>query len=63
MSALIRCVAIGTSLLLSGCLEAIDLAEERLVSPPYCERPDGIALCEPDTIDGGKLLGSGPRKP
>lgn len=43
-----RLIALAAVLLLSGCLEAADLAEERLVSPPYCETPDGIALCPGD---------------
>ena len=43
-----RIIAVAAALLLSGCLEAADLAEERLVSPPYCEAPNGIALCPED---------------
>ena len=37
--------AVAAVLLLAGCLEAADLAEERLVGPEYCETPNGIALC------------------
>ena len=40
-----RYLLVTAALLLAGCLEAADLAEERLVSPPYCQTPDGIALC------------------
>ncbi len=48
-----RFVAVASLLLLGGCLEAIDLVEERLVSPPYCETANGIALCEPKTQERG----------
>ena len=40
-----RIIALLAALLLLGCLEAADLAEERLVSPPYCDTANGIALC------------------
>jgi hypothetical protein len=40
-----RAVAVAAVLLLAGCLEAADLAEERIVSPPYCETPNGLVLC------------------
>ncbi len=42
-----RFLGLAAVLLLGGCLEVADLAQERLVSPDYCETPNGIALCEP----------------
>ncbi len=48
-----RFVAVASLLLLGDCLDAIDLVEERLVSPPYCETANGIALCEPKTQERG----------
>ena len=33
-------------MLLAGCLEAADLAQERLAAPEYCRTSDGITLCE-----------------
>jgi hypothetical protein len=36
------------ALLLAGCLEAVDLAEERVVSPATCVVPNGVALCGPE---------------
>lgn len=40
-----RYAILGFVLLLGGCLEAIDLAEERLASPRMCEVPNGIVRC------------------
>jgi hypothetical protein len=40
-----RFVLLATALLFAGCLEAADLAEERLVSPETCRVPNGVALC------------------
>jgi hypothetical protein len=41
-------VLAATLLLLGGCLEAVDLVEERVVSPPTCVVPNGVALCGPE---------------
>ncbi len=58
-----RMLTVGAALLLSGCLEAIDLAEERIVSPPYCETPNGIALCKSEIGDSDEAFGAGSAKP
>lgn len=42
-----KLIALGIALLLSGCLEAYDLVEEKLGSPRYCHTPTSSALCEP----------------
>ena len=42
-----RFVGLAALLILGGCLEAADLAQERLAAPDYCPTPDGITLCEP----------------
>lgn len=42
-----RYLGICAVLLLGGCLEAADLAQERIAAPDYCRTGDGIVLCEP----------------
>ena len=42
-----RYIGLAALLLLGGCLEAADLAEERLVSPDYCaSAPGTVTLCK-----------------
>jgi hypothetical protein len=42
---LAKCLALAMILLLGGCLEAVDLAEEQLGGPAYCATPNGIVIC------------------
>jgi hypothetical protein len=42
---LTRLLSLVTVLLLSGCLEAIDLVQERVEAPPVCRTPNGVAVC------------------
>ena len=42
-----RYVALAGVLLLGGCLEAVDLVEEKLAAPAYCHTPTATTLCRP----------------
>ncbi len=51
---MIRFIGLAAFLLLGGCLEAADLAQERLTTPDYCATPDGVTLCEEE--DGNRVV-------
>jgi hypothetical protein len=41
-----RFAGLAALLLLGGCLEAADLAQERITAPDYCPTQNGITICE-----------------
>lgn len=41
-----RFLRLAALLLLGGCIEAADLAQERITAPDYCPTENGIAICE-----------------
>ena len=47
--------------LLTGCLEAADLVQERLAAPDYCRTPSGIALCDGIARAAANTAGGDPR--
>lgn len=40
-----RFLGLAAVLFLGGCIEAADLAQERITAPDYCQTENGIALC------------------
>lgn len=41
-----RYIVLAAVLLLGGCLETADLAQERITAPGYCPTANGVAMCE-----------------
>ena len=43
---MMRYLGLFAALMLAGCIEAADLAQERITAPDYCPTQNGIAICE-----------------